>query len=332
MIKKIVKNLIVLIVTLIICLIGLELAVRVIYPKVNVSVLDKEVFIEDNLLGYKLRPNVNIDKVVLSQRYATRSNRMGLRNDVDYDNKTHKNILRILGLGDSVAYGFGVNIEETYLKALEAKLNTTLKKRKKSAQVINAAFPGWGIAQELLFLKSQGLNYQPDIILVGFVSDDIYRNGRYYETALNYKEQNEQRGQEETVLKSPLKDANSVHNFILNKTQLYPFLLAKVTSLRNEDYRNYALSQTEDIFLEMQRICNEKRVELVVIIIPLRQQEDEVNDLMLKFFNNNGIKVIDLRDAFINTKQDLFLPNDNHPNPKGHKLIADSIYQYLVEN
>jgi lysophospholipase L1-like esterase len=332
MIKKIIKNLVVLIVTLIICLIGLELAVRVIYPRVNVSVLDKEVFIEDDLLGYKLKPNVNIDKVVLGQKYATRSNKMGLRNDADYDNKIHKNVLRILGLGDSVAYGFGVNIEETYLKALEAKLNLTLKKRKKSAQVINAAFPGWGIAQELLFLKSQGLEYQPDIVLVGFVSDDIYRNGRYYEIALNYKEQNEHTGQEETVSKSPLKDANSVHNFLLNKTQLYPFLLAKITSLRNEEYRNYALDQTKDIFLEMQRVCDKERVELIVIIIPLRQQEDEVNDLMLKFFWNNGIKVIDLRDAYVNSKEDLFLPNDNHPNSKGHKLIADNIYQYLVEN
>ena len=332
MIKRLFKNLTVLIVTIIICLIGLEMAVRVIYPKVSVSALDKEMFIKDDLLGYKLKPNVNVDKIILSLEYITRSNAAGLRNDTDYDYESHPDVLKILGLGDSVAYGSGVKIEETYLKVVESKLNKALLKRAKEAQVINAAFPGWGIAQELLFLKSEGLKYMPDIVLVGFVADDIYRNGRYYETALNYKLKSEHKEKLKVLGKSQLEDLNLVHNFLLNKTQLYPLLLAKFSFFRNRHYIDHALKLTQDVFLEMQRVCSQNKIELLVAVMPLRQRENQINTLMINFFNDKGIKAIDLRDDFSKVEGELFLPNDNHPNPRGHQLIADNIYKYLVEN
>lgn len=332
MLKKIFKNLLVLIITIIICLFALEVTVRIIYPKISVNFLDKEMFIKDDLLGYKLKPNINVDKIILSLEYITRSNAAGLRNDTDYDYEVHADILRILGLGDSVAYGSGVKIEETYLKVIEAKLNKTFLKSGKEAQIINAAFPGWGVAQELIFLKSEGLKYNPDIVLVGFVGDDIYRNGRYYEVALNYKLKQEQEGELKIPRKSQLEDLNLAHNFLLNRTQLYPLILAKISFFRNRHYIDHALKRTQDVFLEMQRVCSQNRIELLVAVIPLRQREDQINDHMLNFFKDKGIKVIDLRDDFSEVEGELFFLNDNHPNSEGHKLIADKIYQYLIEN
>jgi lysophospholipase L1-like esterase len=53
---------------------------------------------------------------------------------------------------------------------------------------------------------------------------------------------------------------------------------------------------------------------------------------MIDFFKNEHIAFIDLSREFTSIDEEIFLENDNHPNPKGHKLIADNIYQYLVKN
>jgi len=62
------------------------------------------------------------------------------------------------------------------------------------------------------------------------------------------------------------------------------------------------------------------------------KQKMWINELMLEFLKDEGIKSVDSRNAFIDLGGELFLENDNHPNPQGHKLIADNIYTYLVEN
>jgi hypothetical protein len=314
-------------------LIVLELAVRLIYPKVNVSFLEKEVFVEDSLLGYRLRPNIEIDKVVLGQRYITRSNSKGLRNDVDYSYNASDNTFRILGLGDSVAYGFGVNIEDSYLKVLERKFKQALYEKGRQAEVINAAFPGWGIAQELLFLKSEGLKYNPHMVIVGFVSDDIYRNDRYYDHAMNYDLcANKKPIEDVSALRSDVIRANSMETFLLDHTRAYPFILAKFKALRNKQFVNYCFMQTQNLFKEMKGVCDKNNVTFIIAVLPIRYQENHINSLMIDFFKNEHIAFIDLSREFTSIDEEIFLENDNHPNPKGHKLIADNIYQYLVKN
>ena len=70
--------------------------------------------------------------------------------------------LRILGLGDSFAFGFGVQEDDTYLARLERALAD------RRVEVINAGLAGMGPDNEARLLEADGPALRPDLVLVGF--------------------------------------------------------------------------------------------------------------------------------------------------------------------
>lgn len=71
-------------------------------------------------------------------------------------------VYRILLLGDSYAEGLRVPLEQTFGKTLEAALNASAPAGQRF-EVINAGISGWGTDQQLLWLRSEGAKYQPDV-------------------------------------------------------------------------------------------------------------------------------------------------------------------------
>ena len=78
---------------------------------------------------------------------------------------------RILLLGDSVSWGWGVDYADSYA----ARLTTALGP---GVEVVNAAVPGWGSDQELLWLEREGAGWSPDLVLLCFIYNDIRSNAR----------------------------------------------------------------------------------------------------------------------------------------------------------
>jgi hypothetical protein len=80
---------------------------------------------------------------------------------------------RILNVGDSVAFGWRVRQEDTYGKRLERRLNAYSEAQ--HYEVINAGIPGWSLAAARNFLLEEGLGYQPDLVVLDVtVVNDIY--------------------------------------------------------------------------------------------------------------------------------------------------------------
>ena len=76
--------------------------------------------------------------------------------------------IRIVVLGDSIAYeslGF-VSIIRDRLQAIQGH----------RFEIINASIPGYTTYQELEFLKLYGLLMDPDMVVLGFVFNDVYYN------------------------------------------------------------------------------------------------------------------------------------------------------------
>jgi hypothetical protein len=69
---------------------------------------------------------------------------------------------RILGLGDSFAFGFGVEEDDTYLSRLERALSD------RRVEVINAGLAGMGPDNEAQLLAADGPGLRPNLVLVGF--------------------------------------------------------------------------------------------------------------------------------------------------------------------
>jgi hypothetical protein len=75
---------------------------------------------------------------------------------------------RVLGLGDSFAFGFGVKEDDTYLARLERALAG------RQVEVINAGLAGMGPDNEARLLAKDGAALRPDLVLLGFfVGNDL---------------------------------------------------------------------------------------------------------------------------------------------------------------
>ena len=90
-------------------------------------------------------------------------NSKGLR-DREYEYEKPVGVKRILVLGDSYTWGYGVRNDEIYTEFLERRLAA----EGKEWQVINSGVSGYGTDQEYLWFKSEGIKYQPDLVVVAF--------------------------------------------------------------------------------------------------------------------------------------------------------------------
>ena len=83
-------------------------------------------------------------------------------------------VARVLILGDSFIAGNHVSEEQTVASRLQGLLEP---EHERSVEVINGGVPGWSPSEEYLFLRHQGLGFQPDLVVVAiFVGNDIEPN------------------------------------------------------------------------------------------------------------------------------------------------------------
>jgi len=99
-----------------------------------------------------------------------RTNREGFRSP-PYPKQKDDGTMRIVGLGDSFMFGWGVSYQECYLSALESTLNTRYPDSR--WEVINTAVPGYNTVMEVETLKTKGLDFEPDIVIMHYVGNDI---------------------------------------------------------------------------------------------------------------------------------------------------------------
>jgi hypothetical protein len=169
--RKIIENFLLLMVGVFVFFLLAEGVTRLVMPN---SVKLRLMHQPDEKLGYRLVPNYEMRYQTSDFDTFIKINSEGLR---DYEHRKDKDstTFRTLVLGDSFTLGAGVNIEESYLKLLEAILNqSTSGGAPKKYEVINAGVSGFGTEQEYLYLEEIGNRYRPDLVIVGLYSNDIY--------------------------------------------------------------------------------------------------------------------------------------------------------------
>jgi hypothetical protein len=78
---------------------------------------------------------------------------------------------RVLGLGDSVLFGWGVPWADAGIAQLERVLQHRLPGR--TVETIGTGVPGYNTAMQLEVLRQKGLAYAPDVVLVDLVGNDF---------------------------------------------------------------------------------------------------------------------------------------------------------------
>ncbi len=115
--------------------------------------------IAGSYMPIRLRPNFrgpigDIQEVI--------TNRYGFRGESDFPRRRPDGEYRILALGDSIGFGFGVQPEETYSRQAEALLLGGPKRNR----IINAAGQGYSPSTYLAYLQAEGFDLEPNLILV----------------------------------------------------------------------------------------------------------------------------------------------------------------------
>jgi hypothetical protein len=101
---------------------------------------------------------------------ALETSGLGIR-DHEYATEKPANTVRIVGLGDSVMFGWGVNQGECYLDVLEERLNA-LPEPHPAFEVLNFSLPGYNTAIEVAVFEHKALPLDPDLVMIHFVSND----------------------------------------------------------------------------------------------------------------------------------------------------------------
>lgn len=342
--KELLKNISLLLVTILILFLILEIILRIILPTpFNLVGLKTE----DGLLGFKMVPNFSGRHTGPEFDVTVNINSLGLRNP-EIGEKTKD---RILILGDSVVWGFGVEDDETFPYLLNEMLY--------DYEVVNAGVSAYSTKQELDYLKRDGIKLNPDIVILGFyVGNDFIDN--------LVRKENSSVKQEASWFaktKAKIRENYKTYPFFmdnLKKIYIIRSFLVKTGLANNEEYYQYQVYRKEyppeltegteitfEYISEINSFCKERNIEFILLLIPSRYQAyDEAwqflldynhfndnehekkkpNKLLVNFANGENITYIDLLNDLQDQEEQFYLENDvAHFNPEGHKFIAKKL-------
>jgi len=171
--KKLLINFLTLCITLIICIIIAEVILRVM--RISYPYFTRV----DKYTGFALRPFAEGWQRDEGEAYV-KINSQGLR-DREHSIGKPENTIRIAILGDSYAEAKQVDINKTFWSVLEKELKSC-ENIKEDIEVINFGVSGFSTAQELQMLKGHVWKYDPDIVILAFMSGtDIEDNSFIFE-------------------------------------------------------------------------------------------------------------------------------------------------------
>lgn len=135
---------------------------------------------------YELQPNLNLD----FGHHELVTNKEGMRQRRNYPHERSTNTVRIVGIGDSGMFGWNLDENQNYLSVLESNLNS--RTPGPACEVLNLAVPGYNTQLEVASLKSKGLVYKPDIVVVGWCDNDfdlpffMWESQKYWRKDVSY--------------------------------------------------------------------------------------------------------------------------------------------------
>ncbi len=250
--------------------------------------------------------NVRLNPVLV------RINSDGFR-DREFSKIKPENVFRIVFLGDSFTFGWGVELNDSLPKQLESLLNK--RDDRVIYEVLNFGVPGMNTWEEVEMFKNKGLRYDPDIVIVGFVTNDVENETLKREL---YQER-------------LLKEQQKIEDSKINHENFFSELSKEIRELEVRRVEKLSINERYKIVLDplMELINLSQQENFSVVLFDFHSSpdlEDEFfNKLSEKNFNFYFIKA-----PYVNLDMSLH-PLDSHPCPKAYKLHAEKIYETLIK-
>jgi lysophospholipase L1-like esterase len=300
------------------------------------------------ILGFRLPPNFEGRGIV--DEYI-KTNSQGLR-DVEHPWKKEEGTVRILGLGDSFTFGWGVKLEDSFLKQLERRMTQETGRK---AETINAGVPGYGLNHYYIYLKNIGIKYRPDVIVISYFVDDL---------PMSLKE-------ELTPYEEDFPDRLQYKGGFFHRSRLYNFVTsaAAVVRVRNhatavdhmrimevrreawarydhplinkgDEKTNEKIMLLEEYLTRFKALADAIHARLVIMFIPdishlYHPEYQHINGVLKRLTTRYDIPFVDMTPIF-ESSNDLstyyLFPKDAHTNVNGHQAMASALTDLICKD
>ena len=247
---------------------------------------------------------------------------------------------RILGIGDSFAFGEGVKDKDTFLNRLQLQLNARPAGNERH-QVLNAGVQGYNTRDEVLYLEHRWLALNPDLVLIIFYLNDAYDD----RAILN-------RGQELGIY-SERSGGLAQHSYLADFVQ-HAYDAHRQSKAVEAYYKQHYFTDAEhfletpgsyDVDWTVSRaalehaadLCRQRNIKLGLIIFPELYNLNGgypflgIHKLVSDYCHRLDIPCLDLLDTFRgHGPETLWVhPSDHHPNETAHALAATAIESFV---
>lgn len=357
------KNLLLLLFSTLFTLIILEIGLQVIgidQPKVVEAEktewkrVPEEVWTEyHSTLGWVNQKNKSAAHSVARKQIIVHTNSKGMRGQKEYTQKKPYRVTRLMLLGDSFVFGFGVPDEETFGALLEAS--------RYKIEAPNLGVPAYGIAQIYLSYSEIARDYESDYVFICIFPDGFFRSTMAFADsghANPYFSLSSEDGlllQNVPVPESYTLKTNQFPNLIeyssaeklLRKSLLYRLVKKQLIRLgKNTGWLDP--DQTVDWIVGkallrkfIGDVRRDSRTPVIMTVPPDRWVKDnnsrKLHKSLLRFAKKENVDLIDLVPIFREAvaKEGLttyYIEHDWHWTLKGHQLVADTILKFINDN
>jgi lysophospholipase L1-like esterase len=278
----------------------------------------------------------------------------GGRNSLGLENREvgpkAPNVLRILFLGDSLIQTGETSSGELYTQVIERNLNTRSSNR--IMEVINAGVIGYTTYQELEFLKVYGLEMAPDVVVLGFVFNDVHYKYLHRPTEGNLLTVDPDAILHRFDTRS-LPGSLFAHSHLAHK--IYRSIEVLVQRMRGDhvlpfeytmDYlawKPYAWDKTEELIGELHDLLQDREIQLLVMIFPIVDQVNPhyrtiAGDYLLypqgrisDICKRRRIPHLDLTETLYRGGKTELFRDYVHLNARGNDIVAAELTDFLSQ-
>jgi lysophospholipase L1-like esterase len=244
---------------------------------------------------------------------------------------------RIVVLGDSLVWGYGVHQGQIFTALME--------QQRANLEVVNLGVSGYGTDQELLLFRQEGHRYRPDLTVVLLVENDFTTNVRRSYVAYPKPMFEVSRDGGLSVTNTPVprprrwqRTATRLvrHSFLLNLALSTSYRLwagrplsSPMTAAvppRLPFPRNPEEEITAALLLELRRAVEQAGSDFLLVLDSLGSAGDELE----RFFAARNVRVLNLEpDLSRGERRAFHLPDGVHWSARGHDEVAGRLLRYL---
>lgn len=354
--------------SILVCFVVLELLLALFWPQTVVLRSLHEQY--HPLMGWTNKPGKTGKVYIDHGNYFHRThNGKGLRSLREFDYDPPGGTKRILLVGDSFFWGYGVDDEDVISEALQRRLGDKI-------EVINGAVTGYGTDQSLIWLLEEGFKYRPDLIILSvFPTNDLKEISS--SVSYGYPKPYFSFGDGKLILNNvPVPDTmetrrkafekpgtafGRLKQFLRYNVHSYQFIIGRLNSISAvrrlflylglaEDYtpalhdipmltlkKEHVLALLDALLVEFKKVADEAEADFLLVFIPAGKDAPDARNAEMAFHlsglaGENEMKFLDLLPVVLEHEksESIYLSEkDGHWSADGHRLAADAILEHL---